>query len=189
MPQLVRTVVWRRLDQPCAEYGALWSDEPGWQLRGTMVGALNGTPLKVRYGVLCDGHWHTLAAHLALRTGPTEQVLHLRVDRDRRWWKAGEELVTVRDCVDIDLAITPATNTLPIRRLGLEIGASARVRAAWVRFPELTIEPLEQTYTRLTDTRYGYRSDSFHAELDVDDLGLVREYSRGWVREADFNAG
>jgi hypothetical protein len=177
-------VVWRRLDEPCAEYGALWADGSGWQLRGTMVGALDGTPVNVRYGVICDERWSTLAAHLTVRTGATEEILHLRVDHDRRWWTSEEEeLVAVRGCVDVDLAITPATNTLPIRRLGLEVGASAEVRAAWVRFPDLTVAPLEQTYTRLTDTRYSYRSNSFHAELDVDDLGLIREYSHGWIRE------
>jgi uncharacterized protein len=85
--------------------------------------------------------------------------------------------------VDVDLNVTPATNTLSLRRLNLEVGASAEVVAAWVRFPELTVEPLWQRYTRIAEDRYGYESDGgFTSELRVDELGLVVSYKGLFVR-------
>lgn len=86
-------------------------------------------------------------------------------------------------CIDIDLSITPATNTLPIRRLGLAVGASAEVTAAWVRFPALIVAPLRQRYTRLAPDRYRYESleSGFTTELTVDDQGLIAHYPGGWT--------
>lgn len=57
------------------------------------------------------------------------------------------------------------------------------MRAAWVRFPELSIEPLEQRYTRLAPHRYLYESagGTFRRELTVDDNGFAVDYSGLWI--------
>ena len=81
----------------------------------------------------------------------------------------------------------PATNTLPIRRLNLELGQSREVTAAWLKFPDLTLAILPQRYTRLAPQRYGYQSGTgFSAEMLVDDLGLVTAYPGGWERVASL---
>ena len=67
------------------------------------------------------------------------------------------------------------------------MGASADVRAAWVRFPELAIELLEQRYTRLAAHRYLYESagGTFRRELTVDDHGFVVDYPGLWIAHHD----
>ena len=91
-------------------------------------------------------------------------------------------------CVDLDLAFSPATNLLTIRRLGLAVGDEAPVRAAWLRFPELRLEPLAQRYRRLAAERYGYEAvadgAAFGAELRVAPSGFVLEYPGLWTRES-----
>ena len=86
--------------------------------------------------------------------------------------------------VDVDLQVTPATNTLPIRRLQLGVGESAETDALWVRFPELALERLPQRYTRTGEFRYTYesRGGAFRAELEVDAQGLVVRYGDIWKR-------
>ena len=61
---------------------------------------------------------------------------------------------------------------------------SRAVTAAWVRFPELTVEPLPQEYLRLEERRYRYSSAGgrFVAELEVDEHGLVTTYGDIWAR-------
>jgi len=91
----------------------------------------------------------------------------------------------VRGCLDVDLAVTPATNTLPIRRLDLGMSKSESVTASWIKFPELTVEPLSQRYTRTAKNIYRYESDTgFSADIQFDDLGLVVAYPGGWERVA-----
>jgi hypothetical protein len=102
------------------------------------------------------------------------------------WTVGGAPAPSLKGCDDIDLGFSPATNLLPIRRLELAVGASAVVRAAWIRFPELTTEVLEQTYTRLNPERYLYESagGSFRRELIVDVFGFVLDYPDLWRAEA-----
>ena len=80
----------------------------------------------------------------------------------------------------------PATNLIPIRRLALKAGESAAVQAAWVRFPEFSLELLEQSYARLDDDTYRYESGGgkFRRDLKVDASGLVLDYPELWSAES-----
>jgi uncharacterized protein len=99
------------------------------------------------------------------------------------WWSDGEAAPALAGAVDVDVEVTPLTNTLPIRRLQAEGSDDAEVRAAWVRVPGDGIEPLDQRYTDLGGGRWRYRSASgFEAELTVDDQGLVETYGELWRR-------
>ncbi len=189
MRQLLRTVLWRRLRKPGLEYCTLSKNDEGWQLDGTVILADNDYPLFVRYQVLCTITWNTRLANLELQMGATEQSLQIIADGQRRWKVAGKEISALRGCEDIDLSITPSTNTIPIRRLDLRVGNSRKVKAAWLHFPDLVIQPLQQKYTRVAKNLYRYesRNGKFVAEIDVDDLGLVTYYPNVWKREAGAN--
>ena len=114
---------------------------------------------------------------------PVELVIAANASRE--WTINGQACPQVAGCDDVDLSFTPATNLLPIRRLALGIGARAAVRSAWLRVPELTLQPLDQVYARISDTQYHYESDhgTFTATLDVSPAGLVTRYSGLWEEE------
>lgn len=181
---LVRAVTWRRLDRPGLEYCELRSVRRGWELAGSVVLPDGPVPAHLRYSVVCDTGWATREVRVTLaREGAVREVT-LRVDAQRRWWRGDVEVPEVRECVDVDLAFTPATNTLPVRRLNLRAGEAREVTAAWVRFPGLEVVPLPQQYQRLDGGRYRYesRGGEFTAELETDELGLVTRYPPGWER-------
>jgi hypothetical protein len=100
----------------------------------------------------------------------------------RRWQLDGRACDALEGCADVDLAFTPSTNMLPIRRLTLTPGESAVVRAAWLTFPELALEPLDQVYRRTGEKTYRYETDggAFAADLEVDADGFVRRYAQVW---------
>jgi hypothetical protein len=74
---------------------------------------------------------------------------------------------------------------LPIRRLGLEVGQEAEVKAAWLRFPSCKLEPLLQKYRRTGPNAYRYESagGKFVADLQVDANGFVSLYPKFWQVE------
>lgn len=188
MLELVRTVIWQRSDEVSTEYFGLWKDDQGWQLRGTVVAALEGKPLKVRYGVICDDSWRTKSVHIALRRGGAEEPLHIAVEENGHWTVRGDAIPSTGQWVDADISITPSTNTLPIRRLALEVGQSAEVEAGWIRLPYSELQRLPQIYTRVSANLYRYESGAFSADLEVDDLGLVVQYADMWRRVARWDA-
>jgi hypothetical protein len=155
----------------------------GWLLTGTVVAVIDELPLRVSYEVRCNHEWQTRQVDLTLTTAAGERHRRMDAPGDGSWLLAGQSIDEVEGCVDIDLGITPATNVLPIRRLNLAVGESADVVATWVRFPSLAIQPLSQRYTRLSENRYRYESDTgFTADLTVDAGGLVTTYPGGWER-------
>ena len=184
---LAATVVWRRLDVVGTEFFQLSTDTDGPRLEGGIIAIHEGAPILVDYEIGCTRSWQTRHVALTAVSGETKRRLELRVDEHGRWWADKKELAGLAGCLDVDVSLSPSTNTLPIRRLGfldLPIGESCDVTAAWIRFPQLTVEPLPQRYTRLAARRFHYASagGAFTAELEVDDLGLVTSYPPFWER-------
>lgn len=172
------SILWRRLDRPGHEAARLSFLGSLWRLSGAAVFAHEGEPCRLDYEVACDGEWRTVSARVAGWVGTAMVDVEIAADSARRWRVGGVERPEIEGCLDVDLNFSPSTNLLPIRRLGLPIGAQAPVRAAWLRFPSFTLEPLDQVYRRLEENRYRYESGNgrFVAELDVDAAGFVTRY-------------
>jgi hypothetical protein len=183
---LKRVVAWKNLLINGTDYCALWHTAEGWLLKGTVIGVLKDRrPMLANYEVHCDDNWLTHRVQVERTIGNDRKALSLSVESRGLWRSSGQELPALRGCLDVDLAVTPATNTLPIRRLDLCIGKSESVIAAWIKFPDLEMQLLSQRYTRLAKNIYRYESDTgFSAEIVVDDLGLVSTYPGGWERIA-----
>lgn len=184
---LILSRLWRRLAGTGLERFELRRDGDGWRLAGTILALERQESYEVVYDIWCDAAWRTVRADVGVRSSLGARALSLTVS-EGGWYENGVEREAVRGCVDVDLSWTPSTNTLPIRRLRLGMGApSGPVVAAWVRFPELAVEPLQQEYRRLAERRYEYSSSggAFRAALDVDDEGVVVDYEGIWqqVRE------
>ena len=173
-----RRVAWRRSDEVQAdEHCALTVRSGGFSLVGTVLGAEGGVPVRIEYRVMANGAGMTTAVHVRDQRGFETRTIALARDAKGGWTLDGRAAPALRRCTDIDLGCSPSTNTLPIRRLRLGIGASQTIQAAWVRFPELTVVKAAQTYTRLDELTYRYASGAFEAELTVDDDGLVTNYA------------
>jgi uncharacterized protein len=194
----VRTVLWQRIDSTGSEWCMLEREPEGWRLRGIVLVEVAAVPVLMQYAVALASDWSTRAVEIVMRSADViePRELRLTVAPEQRWQiergpspdtaMPQDDPMALQGLVDVDLGFSPVTNTLPIRRLEPAIGEAIAVTAAWVRFPELTIEPLPQRYIRLAERRYRYESaeGAFVAELEVDDLGLVTTYEGGWRRIA-----
>ncbi|MCB2116025.1 MAG: putative glycolipid-binding domain-containing protein [Rhodobacteraceae bacterium] len=106
------------------------------------------------------------------------------IERDAagNWTMGGKAVPEVAGLEDIDLGFTPATNTLPIRRLALSPGAGADVTAAWFDPADHRLKPLRQRYDRTGPHHYRYAAPDHGVTVDltVDDFGAVRSYPGYW---------
>jgi uncharacterized protein len=178
---------WRRLDVPGHEEARVHRIATGWRLSGDVHTEEGGVVADLRYEIDCDPGWRTRSALIEGRVGAGPFRIALTADGTGRWMRDGARVPELVGALDVDLGFTPATNTLPIRRLALEVGESAPVRSAWLRFPALRLEPLEQTYTREREQSFRYRAlvdgEPFIACLDTDPFGRVVRYEGLWAAE------
>lgn len=111
--------------------------------------------------------------------------IHLHRSADGSWHLDGASRPDLVEAVDIDLAFSPFTNTLPIRRLRLAVGDAAEITTAYVDAPSLQVLPDPQRYTRVAVDRYLYESldSDFTREITVDPDGFVVDYPGLFRRE------
>jgi hypothetical protein len=178
---------WRRLDVPGREEARASRTATGWRLIGALDVEEAGVSARLRYAIDCDLEWRTRAALIEGEASGAAIRFALAADGAGHWTRDGAAVPDLAGALDIDLGFTPATNTLPIRRLALAVGEIAAVRSAWLRFPELRLEPLEQTYAREAEQRFRYRAvvdgEEFTARLDTDAFGRVLRYEGLWEAE------
>ena len=177
---------WRRiLDNNSLEYAVAKPLAAGLELAGTIVAIHDEAPLEVRYRIECDADWRTRTVSVEQRLGLQQSSLSLAVDTGGTWSdQRGDLIGTLAGCLDVDLEMTPITNSLPVNRLNLAIGQVEEIAVAWIRFPSLEIVRASQSYERLADRKYRYRSlgSGFTAEIDVDEIGLTVRYEGIWER-------
>lgn len=181
-----RVVMWRRaLDDQGFELMAVTRLGQSYRFQGTAFMAEAGVPSRVDYLIHCDGAWQTRQVRVRQVLGGDAVLLALTATRGK-WHRNGLPAPELDGCTDIDLAISPSTNALPINRLRIPLGEAREIRAAWVRFPQCIVEAAQQSYERLARNRYLYRSMSsdFTATIEVDDTGLPIDYSGIWRRVA-----
>ena len=159
---------------------------------GLVIGVEEGIAFRIRYQVCCDLGWQVRKV-VVTSLGETEQTIHIVADGLGNWTTAaGQPIAELTGCLDVDIAVTPFTNTLPIRRLNLSAGESAAINVVYVAVPALQVRVAPQRYTCLATSSAGatYQFESldsgFAAVLTVDAAGLVEEYpqlfKRIWYR-------
>jgi hypothetical protein len=179
------SMLWRGLHFPGHEYARLRREASEWLLEGVAALTYESCPCRLDYAIRCGEDWLTRTVRVSGWVGEARVDVNIEVDPSRRWMLNGQEHALVEGCTDIDLNFSPSTNLLPIRRLRLEVGSKQPVRAAWLRFPSLDLEPLEQEYARLDEDTYRYTSGGgkFVAELKVRADGFVTSYPEIWMAE------
>jgi hypothetical protein len=179
---------WRRLDVPGREEARTDRTADGWRLTGELDADEAGVRARLVYVIECGRDWRTRRAMVAGSASDAPVRFELAADGEGRWTLDGAPVPIVEGALDIDLGFTPATNLLPIRRLDLAIGERANVLTAWVRFPELRLEALEQSYEREAVHVFRYDAlvdgEPFHARLDTDEFGRVLRYEGLWEAES-----
>lgn len=177
--------LWRRVDTHGHDACRLAQFDRGWRLSGGAVFIEDGETGALQYKVQHDADWHTQRAAITGWVGSAEVQVQIERQANGEWLMNGEPVSSVAGAVDIDLGLTPATNTTAIRRMKLEIGQAAGSTAAWLDPSDWQLKPLEQTYVRSAADTYEYASPAhgFSAVLTVDDFGLVTDYPGIWLAE------
>jgi hypothetical protein len=183
---IVETITWKGFFLPGYETCRLASQNSNWRLDGTAVFSFEQQPCQLAYQVICNASWHTISGKIQGWVGNTTVNIQVKVDKKQHWTLNGVDCPEVSGCIDLDLNFSPSTNLLPIRRLGLEVGKSAHVNAAWLKFPSFKLETLSQEYTRLDQNTYRYESagGTYKADLKVDPTGFLTNYPDLWQVEA-----
>ena len=147
-----------------------------WENEGFTVSGVVGRE-RIEYVLRLSPSWQV--RQFILFRDLEEPDLWLATDGTGRWGEMnGDHRTELDGCYDLDLACTPFTNTLPIRRLPLHVGDTAELPVVVVDPETLDVRSELRRYTRVGS--HSWRCE--HAEtgasvlLEVDEHGLVHDY-------------
>jgi len=124
------------------------------RLEGTVLTFEGVDPIEIRYAITCNDKWTTRACTVNVESAGSARRIKLQVSDDSVRVRDAARMGEFAGIADIDLGFSPCTNTLPIRRLALAVGETARVTVAWLRFPGFEVVRAEQVYSRLAACMY-----------------------------------
>lgn len=155
-------------------------------IQSVIVGVHQGHLFQVRYTIRLNAFWRVKQCDIALRyRNKIKQLELIREDNDT-WLMNGDAAPEFNGCTDLDLPLTPFTNSLPINRLKLKAGQEKLVDVVYVDLLEDEIKPVRQLYRHVSKGVYHYENvpNDFEADITVDDDGLVLDYPGLFIREA-----
>jgi uncharacterized protein len=184
MPAPMITARWRGLEDDGLDQLDITHQDDGLIVaRGAVVGSRGAKPYGVFYRVNLDPAWTVREVAIGTTAG---QGLHLLTDGNGRWSNGvGENLAQFDGCLDVDLAGTPFTNTLPIRRLQWAAGTRHELSMVYVPFDSFVPMVDRQIYTCETPGEaflYEAADRTFSARITVDGNGLVTDYENLFTR-------
>ena len=129
------------------EHLVLREAEDGVSAASVVLGPGRAEVFAAAYRIVCDAGWRVRRLEVSLVGG--DRGLELTRDGAGRWTdRSGTPLPDLEGTIDVDLTVTPFTNTLPIRRLHLARGQSETIRVVYVEVPDLTVTITNASATR-----------------------------------------
>jgi uncharacterized protein len=168
----MRRLAWSGTPDWRAEVCEVVLSDDGLAATGAQLGAVP-MPYRAAYELEVRGDWATRRLRVDVAGIGS---LELRHDGNGTW--AGvPNSADLEGALDCDLAFSPLTNLMPIRRHRLhEQQGTVGFTMAWVSLPDLKVHRSEQRYEHLAPGRVRFSSDGFTADLELDEHGLVVSY-------------
>jgi hypothetical protein len=168
------------MHQPGAEWCSVERGSSGSTIAGVVIVAHGRAAQRFDYELELDAAAVTRRAQITAVLPDRTEVFDLATDGHGSWWRSGKLVLQDPGALDVDLGFSPVTNSLPIWRLGLEVGQARGITVLWLQYPELQLVPARQTYERLGELAYRYCSGSFEAVIRIFPDGLVEDYVGFW---------
>jgi hypothetical protein len=181
---LLNNLLWTGREYYSLENCLVTTTKQGFHVRSVIVGQYEGVIYKVDYDIQTNADWETLA--VSIRSQQNNQQAHYQFESDGKGnWKNNEHPeIDFKGCIDVDIPLTPFTNTLPINRLKLKEKEEQIIRVIYFDLLQQKIIPVQQKYIRLSGNVYKYENipNDFEAKITVDEDGFVVDYPSLFVR-------
>jgi hypothetical protein len=178
-----KVIVWKSTYVNTTEFTTIKFND-NIEVNGQITGQGLGKLLNVNYQLDINKQWEIQSVKIDLQSDFSFSI-YLHKNKEKQWTnEKGEIISRLNNCTDIDITLTPFTNTLPINRLNLAIGESKEIEVVYFDLPTQNFNPSKQRYTNLGNGIYKYESlaSGFTANLKVDSEGIVLNYPGIWHR-------
>lgn len=150
----------------------------GVDISSVIVGKYESRIYRVDYHIKTNPEWETQFVQITNRHSNREQKFRFSSDGAGNWISEGKRMDEFDGCTDVDIAVTPFTNTLPINRLKLQPQEAKQIRVIYFDLLRQEVSAVNQQYKRIGNLQYHYENipNDFEADITIDENGLVVDY-------------
>ena len=156
----------------------------GTEINSVIIGMYEQKIYRLDYSIKTNRNWETISLEIKTQIADNRKKITFTSEENGNWTKNGAPAHEFKGCTEVDIPLTPFTNTLPINRLKLPVNESQEIKVIYCDVLNQEIKPVRQKYTRLSETEYKYENvpNDFEAVITVDELGLVVDYPELFIR-------
>ena len=187
-----KNILWTGIEYHSLENCILTITDIGSEISSSIIGTYANQLFKIEYQIRTNQYWETTFFEIKSQLNNTIEIIRFRKEGKERWYVNGQLDGKFNGCIDIDISLTPFTNTLPINRLKLSEKEGEQIEVLYVDVLGRKMMPVQQKYIKLSQTDYKYENvpNDFESVIVVDDLGLVVEYpglfKRTYITESNY---
>lgn len=173
-----KIIMWKGIYYRSLEYCEINSSDKAVEVTATILGIHESTPYKVDYNIKAKPNWELVSCRIASQLGEAADIQTFHRSRSGSWTRNKQPVEGAEGCTDIDISVSPLTNSFPINRLDLQVDQDREIKVLYIDILNQAIKPATQRYTKLSEFEYHYQNvpNDFEAVITVDQLGLVKEY-------------
>lgn len=181
-----KNILWQGKAYHSLENCVLINTENGFEVNSVITGLHEQVIYRVEYFIKTNKNRETIFFEIKSNLNGVIQSFRFESDGKGNWLTNDKPAGQFTGCIDIDISLTPFTNTLPISRLNLSKNEQQELNVLYIDILNREIKPVQQRYTRLSTYQYKYENvpNDFEAVITVDDLGLVINYPELFERIA-----
>ena len=171
------SIVWKALAWEGIERCNIQHANGRYIVSSRIQGEISEKPFDFEYDLQIDEQWRIVAVQIG--SSPHDrQIIDLQTDANGNW--SNSQSIALPDffgCMDIDISLSPFTNTLPIRRLDYKDRRKHDIAVVYIDLPSGHLKRMRQWYEKVGDRIYRYEDETGYVNIiTVDEYGFVMNY-------------
>lgn len=179
-----KNILWTGREYYSLENCLINTTDAGVEITSAIVGLYQGKLYRVEYRIETNANWETRIVEINCQHNNNRQLINLHREGKSGWLLDGKKSPAFDGCADVDIPLTPFTNSLPINRLRIGVGSEQIIPVIYIDVLAGEVKPVQQKYIRLSENEYHYENipNDFEADIVVDESGFVVDYPELFVR-------
>ena len=171
-------IIWNGREYNSIENCVVTQTQNGTKVDSVIIGVYLSIPYCIAYRLKVNAHWETTLVELKTQLFSKRRTLRYESDGSGHWIGKGKTTNMLIGCKDVDISLTPFTNTLSVKRLQLQISESQEIAVLYFDLLGQNVKTVRQKYSRISLDEYKFENvpNDFEAIIKLDKDGFVVDY-------------
>ncbi|MEI5908617.1 putative glycolipid-binding domain-containing protein [Bacillus spongiae] len=175
---MIKEVFWESKEFVGCEYLQISKNGSRILAEGRVLFATKEEARHISYVIEMNNRWFTRNVQV-YDIGKNKSIC-LQSDGKGKWFSNEKHVKEMDGAIDVDISVTPFSNTLPINRVEWQEKQVRTFNMIYIDVHTLSLKNIEQEYTYLgafsEGRKFRYKCREYKTIITVDETGLVLDY-------------